>query len=358
MIDKKFWKQKKVLVTGHTGFKGGWLSLWLHILGAKVVGYSLDPITKKNFFNSTNIKKIFYKDFRKNIKNFKDLYHCIESTKPSIIFHLAAQPQVLESYNEPLDTIHTNVLGTTNLLEIARRKKFIKTVVIITTDKVYKNLNTKTRFKENDILGGDDIYSASKASADILSLSYAKSFPSKSFNLTTVRAGNCIGGGDWTKYRILTDSVNAFNSKKKLVLRNPNYKRPWQHVFEPLAGYIILAQKTFTSKSKKFLGAWNFGPSVKNHLTVFQFAKLFRKKMKSNSKIILLNIKDKREKITLDLNSNKARKTLGWKSFLNIKKTLQITAEWYLADKNKKNMLNFSANQLKDYTDLINNKKK
>ena len=120
MIDKKFWKQKKVLVTGHTGFKGGWLSLWLHILGAKVIGYSLDPTTKKNFFNSTNIKKIFYKDFRKNIKNFKDLNHCIESTRPNIIFHLAAQPQVLESYNEPLDTIHTNVLGTTNLLEIAR----------------------------------------------------------------------------------------------------------------------------------------------------------------------------------------------------------------------------------------------
>ena len=358
MIERCFWIGKKVLITGHTGFKGGWLSLWLKYLGAKIIGYSLNPITKKNFFNSTKLKKIFYKDFRKNIKSTKDLTKCIDSSRPQIIFHLAAQPQVLESYNQPLDTVNTNVVGTANLLEIVRKRKFVKVVIIITTDKVYKNINKNIKFKENSALGGDDIYSASKASADILALSYAKSFFNKNSNLATARAGNCIGGGDWTKYRILTDSVNAFYKKKKLILRNPFYKRPWQHIFEPLAGYILLAQKMYTNKGLNFNGAWNFGPSRKNHLTVYQFTKLFRKKMNSVSKIILLNIKDKREKTTLDLNSNKAKKLLGWKPLLNIEKTLSLSADWYLANKRKKDMLNFSLNQLQNYTNLINKYKK
>ncbi len=358
MIDKNFWNRKKVLVTGHTGFKGGWLSLWLKSFGAKIIGYSLNPITKKNFFNSTKLKTIFLKDFRKNIKSLKDLTHCIDSTKPQIIFHLAAQPQVLESYKQPLDTVNTNVVGTANLLEIVRKRKFVKVVIIITTDKVYKNLNKKKKFRENSILGGDDVYSASKASADIISLSYSKSFFNRNSSLATARAGNCIGGGDWTKFRILTDSVNAFYNKRKLILRNPTYKRPWQHVFEPLAGYIILAQKMYKRKGTSFSGAWNFGPSGKNHLTVYQFAKLFKKKMKSNSKIVLLNMKDNREKTTLDLSSTKAKKFLKWKPFLNINKTLSLTAEWYLANKAKKNMLNFSLNQLSSYTVLVNKSKK
>ena len=358
MIERRFWIGKKVLITGHTGFKGGWLSLWLKYLGAKVAGYSLDPITKKNFFNTTKLKKIFYKDFRKNIKSLKDLTKCIDTSRPQIIFHLAAQPQVLESYNQPLDTVNTNVVGTANLLEIVRKRKFIKAVVIITTDKVYKNINKNIKFKENSALGGDDVYSASKASADILTLSYAKSFFNKNSNLATARAGNCIGGGDWAKFRILTDSINAFYNKKKLILRNPFYKRPWQHVLEPLAGYILLAQKMYGKRGSNFSGAWNFGPSGKNHLTVYQFVKLFKKKMNSVSKIILLNIKDKREKTTLDLNSKKAKKLLGWKPLLNIDKTLSLTADWYLANKRKKDMLNFSLDQLQSYTNLINKYKK
>ena len=223
MIKKNFWRGKKVLITGHTGFKGGWLSLWLKILGAKVIGYSLNPITKKNFFNETKIKKIFKKDYRKNIKNIDDLSKCISTFRPQIVFHLAAQPQVLESYNEPLDTVKTNVIGTINLLEIARKKKFIKTIVIVTTDKVYKNLEKNIRFTENSPLGGDDVYSASKASADIITLSYIKSFFKNSFcNIATVRAGNCIGGGDWTKFRILTDSVEAFLNNKLTSVTIPN----------------------------------------------------------------------------------------------------------------------------------------
>ena len=357
IINKNFWNRKKVLVTGHTGFKGGWLSLWLKILGAKVSGYSLDPITKRNFFQQTGLKKIFYKDYRKNIQSIKDLTNSIELTKPEIIFHLAAQPQVLESFNKPLETIKNNVIGTTNLLEIARKKRFIKAVIVITTDKVYINSNTKISFKENFSLGGDDLYSSSKASADILSLSYIKSFFKKSnCNVATVRAGNCIGGGDWTKYRILTDSVTSFLENKQLVVRNPNYKRPWQHVLEPLAGYIILAQKLYSISGSNYVGAWNFGPSTKSHLTVYQFVKFLRKKMNSLSKIKLLHLKDIREKKSLYLNSKKANSKLKWRSLLNISETLNLTADWYLANYMKKNMLDYSAAQIRKYMQLINRK--
>jgi CDP-glucose 4,6-dehydratase len=356
MIDKNFWRGKKVLVTGHTGFKGGWLSIWLNFLEARIVGYSLDPITKKNFFGETNIKKIFIKDYRKNIQNIKDLTECIHTFKPEIIFHLAAQPQVLESYNQPLETIKTNVIGTANLLEIVRKLKYVKAVVIITTDKVYKNLNKDIKFKEDATLGGDDIYSSSKASADILTASYEKSFFKNSTNLASVRAGNCIGGGDWTKFRILTDSVNAFSKNKKLKLRNPSYKRPWQHVLEPLAGYLLLAKKLYSKNGSKYNGSWNFGPTTKKHLSVFEFAKLLKKKMNSVSKIILLKHEDNKEKYTLDLNSAKAKNFLNWKPLLNIEKTLSLTADWYVASKSKKNMYKFSLEQIKIYSNLINKK--
>ena len=353
MINKNFWKKKKVLITGHTGFKGGWLSLWLKILGAEVAGYSLNPITKKNFFDSTKIKKIFKFDFIKNIKNFNDLSSCIKKFKPEIIFHLAAQPQVLESFNEPLDTTKTNIIGTANLLEIAKNKKFIKSVVIITTDKVYQNLEEKVRFSENDPLGGDDLYSASKACADIISLSYSKSFFKRSnCSVATARAGNCIGGGDWTKYRILTDCSNAFLNNKKLLLRNPNSRRPWQHVLEPLSGYIILAQKLYGKNGYNFSGAWNFGPNRQNHLKVKQFAKLFKKKLKSKSKIFIKKKQDKREKSFLDLESKKSERKLKWRAILNIKKTLELTANWYLAYKNKENLLEVSSKQIKEFMKL------
>ena len=358
MIDKKFWSGKKVLVTGHTGFKGGWLSLWLKYLGAKITGYSMNPLTKKNFFNETKIKKLFYKDYRKNIQNIKDLTKCIHTCKPEIIFHLAAQPQVLESYNQPLDTIRTNVIGTANLLEIVRKLKYVKAIVIITTDKVYKNQNKNIRFKENSSLGGDDIYSASKASADILTSSYEKSFFQKNTNIVSVRAGNCIGGGDWTKFRILTDSVSAFSENKKLKLRNPTYKRPWQHVLDPLAGYLMLAKKLYLRNGSKYSGAWNFGPTNKNHLSVHQFAKMLKKKMNSFSKIVLLKTNDNKEKHTLDLNSNKAQNLLGWRPLINIEKTLSLTADWYLASKNKKNMISFSLRQIEIYSNLMNRHKK
>ena len=351
MINKRFWQGKKVLITGHTGFKGGWLSLWLKHLGAKVSGYSLSPITNKNFFDITKLKNIFDNDFRKNIQNMNDLSKAVKKIKPQIIFHLAAQPQVLESYNNPYNTVLSNTMGTTNILEIGRKFKFVKSIVIITTDKVYKNNERKIKFNEDDPLGGDDLYSSSKASADIITLSYLTSFyKNKKCGLAVARAGNCIGGGDWTKYRILSDCSNSFLKNKNLIIRNPKSRRPWQHVFEPLLGYIMLGEKIFKNKYKKFNGAWNFGPNVSNHVNVEQFAKILKRKMKSNSKLIVrLKKNDKREKTQLDLKSQKSKKLLGWRSFLNINQTLQLTADWYLAFKKDQNMFEVSKRQVKDF---------
>ena len=352
-----FWKNKKVLVTGHTGFKGGWLSLWLYILGAKIAGYALNPKTKKNFFNILNLKKIFTIDVRKNIQSISEIKKLIKKFKPEIIFHLAAQPQVLESYLNPLDTIKTNVIGTANILEISKKFNFIKAIVIITTDKVYRNFNKKIRFAEEFPLGGEDIYSSSKASADLISQSYIKSFfKKKHCNIGIARAGNCIGGGDWTKFRILTDSSNSFLSNKKLYLRNPKSIRPWQHVFEPLNGYMLLAEKLYKKKGKLFTESWNFGPREKKHITVKQFAENYRKALSSSSKIEVKKSKEKKEKTYLDLDSQKAMKRLKWKPLLNIEKTIKLTADWYLAYKKKKNLMSFSINQLKEFM-LIKSKK-
>ena len=350
-----FWRNKKILVTGHTGFKGGWLCLWLKMMGAKVCGYSIDPITKESFFKTTKLSKVLDQDHRKNIENYHHLEKVIAKFKPEIIFHLAAQPQVLTSYNEPFSTIKTNFIGTVNLLEIIKNNNFIKSAVIVTTDKVYKNNEKNIKFKEGDALGGDDVYSASKACADIMTLSYIKSFfQNKICNIATVRAGNCIGGGDWTKYRILTDAVNAFSKNQKLIIRNPKSKRPWQHLLEPLSGYILLAKKLYKNKGSKFSGAWNFGPDESNHSSVYQFANSLKYKMQSKSKIIIKSTNQKLEKKQLSLNSRKAKKVLGWSPTLNENLSVKLTAEWYLAFFQKKNMLEYSKKQIIEFCKTSN----
>ncbi len=225
--------------------------------------------------------------------------------------------------------------------------------MIVTTDKVYKNNEKKVKFSENDHLGGDDLYSSSKACADIITHSYFKSFLENSTcGIATARAGNCIGGGDWTKFRILTDASEAFLKNKNLYIRSPNSTRPWQHVLESLYGYIILAEKIFGNKQKKYCTSWNFGPSRKKNLNVISFAKIFKSKMKSKSKLILRNKIDKREKKNLDLDSRKANKELLWKSFLSINDTLKLTADWYLAEFKKQDMYKFTRLQIEEFLKL------
>ena len=352
-LKKKFWKNKKVLVVGHTGFKGGWLTMILNLLGAKVYGIALNPETKPNFFNLVNLKKYLIKDLRINIENYDRLNKEIKKIKPSIIFHLAAQSKVRDSYTSSLNTIKTNVLGTANILEIFRNNSFINSLLITTTDKVYKNKNNKRSFTEIDELGGDDIYSASKSSIEIIANSYNESFFNKSRkqSIICLRAGNVIGGGDWTKDRIVKDCAESFIKNKPIKIRSPGASRPWQHVLEPLFGYLKLAEKLYTNK--KFVGSWNFGPNFKNNLKVLDVAKFGIKVLKSKSKISF-NKPKYYESEHLSLDNKKSFKYLKWKTFLKPKDALKLAFDWYkfYYDNidNKKLVVKFTFLQIKEYT--------
>ena len=357
MKKRNFWKNKKVLVTGHTGFKGSWLTLILHSLEAKVYGYALNPISKPNFFDGVGLKKFLIKDFRENILNIRRLKSVINRVKPDIVFHLAAQSSVLVSYKEPIETIKANAIGTVNLLEILKSSKSIKSGIIVTTDKVYLNLEKKVKFKETAALGGHDIYSASKAACEILTQSYVKSFcqEDKICRIATVRSGNCIGGGDWTKDRIMKDCAEAFLKNKNLNIRSPNASRPWQHVMEPLFGYLILAEKLYFDKKRKFVGSWNFGPNKKNNFKVRDVANFGRKILNSKSKIIITR-KILYESEHLSLDSSKSFRNLKWQTFLNAKQALKLTFDWYRYyydgfSKNK--IINFTLNQIRHYKKKI-----
>ena len=292
--NQKFWKKKKVLVTGHTGFKGGWLCVLLNMLGCEVSGLALKKaVSKNNFFQSVNLKKILKYDFRQDISDIKKLNKAVSKSKPEIIFHMAAQSSVIKSFEDSHNTVVSNILGTTNILEVIKLNKKIKCAILITTDKVYQNYKFRKFFNENSQLGGDDIYSGSKACCELMVHSYRKAFIEKlNCNVATVRAGNCFGGGDWTPERIVKDILESFTRNKSLILRNPEATRPWQHVIEPLVGYLLLAEKLSSKSGKNFAEAWNFGPSLKQNMKVKNLVNL-SKKLGSKSKIIV-NKKDKK----------------------------------------------------------------
>jgi len=357
-LNIKFWKNKKVLITGHTGFKGGWLSVILNILGSNISGYSLNPKGKNNFFKDVKIKSLFKNDIRHDISDIKFLKKKINIIKPEIIIHLAAQSSVIESFKDPRNTVMTNTLGTFNLLEASRDLKNLKCFLIITTDKVYQNYETTRHFNENSKLGGDDIYSGSKACCEILTNSYRKSFFHNSkCKIATVRAGNCFGGGDWTEDRIIKDALENFYNNKKLVIRKPEATRPWQHVLEPLFGYLILIQKLCSKNGKKFEGAWNFGPGLKQNLKVLNLVLIVKKALNSKSKIYIdksfkkyKNLKFKIfESKHLNINSLKAKKYLNWSPNLTINNSVDLTVEWYRAFKKRKNLLSVTKSQVKKY---------
>lgn len=357
-LDKKFWKNKKILITGHTGFKGGWLSVLLSNLNSKVSGYALNPVGKNNFFSSAKVKKILNFDFRKDITEINNLKNCIKKVKPEIIFHLAAQSSVIESFKDSRNTVLSNIVGTSNILEVLKDQKKVKCLIIITTDKVYQNYKYLKKFDENSELGGDDIYSSSKACCELLAKSYVKSFYSKSkLKIVTVRAGNCFGGGDWTKDRIVKDCLEKFYLNKNLFIRSPEATRPWQHVIEPLVGYLKLGEKLCSRDGAKFEGPWNFGPSRKQNMKVLNLAQLIKKEIQSKSKIIIKR-KDKRfvnknfkvfESKYLFIDSNKAFKKLKWKSKLSIEESVKLTVDWYKSFKKKGDILNLTKEQINNY---------
>ena len=349
-MNKKFWKNKKVLITGHTGFKGSWLSLWLKILGANVVGISLPPNGKKNLYTISSLKNKLVKSIYLNIKNKKKLEKEIIKIKPNIIFHLAAQPLVIESYKKPLNTIETNILGTANLLEVSKKVNSINAIVIVTTDKVYKNNNKKIFHSEKDQLGGDDIYSYSKASVEMLVYSYRKSFLKDKINISTVRAGNVIGGGDWSENRLIPDFIKAYQDKKKLIIRNPNHIRPWQHVLDCLYGYILVAEKIYKNKKLTNLDSFNFGPKNNHLLSVNEIIKMMLKKLNNSVNIIHKHKKyEFSEKKFLALNSSLAKKILGWSSKLAAQDSINLTLDWYKEYFKKKDMYKYSCKQIINY---------
>ena len=269
-----FYKDKVVFITGHTGFKGSWLSLWLQKLGAKVIGFSLNPPTTPSLFEEAKIKETIV-SIISDVRDYNSIYKSLKKYKPSIVFHLAAQSLVIESYKNPIDTLSTNVMGTVNILEACRELN-IPTLVNVTSDKCYNNIDSKTNFKETDALGGNDVYSASKACSEIITHSYVSSFfKDKVHNITkvaTARAGNVIGGGDWADNRLIPDISRALSKDKTIEIRSPHSTRPWQHVFDPLNGYLILARNLHLDVQNS-IGAWNFGPSDRESRSVEFIAK-------------------------------------------------------------------------------------
>ena len=280
---KKFWNKKKVFITGHTGFKGTWLCIILSYLNSRIYGYAL--ISKKeSLFNKSKIIKKLASNSYSDINDISKLKKELKKSKPEVIFHLAAQPLVLESYKDPLKTFSTNIIGTLNLLECIREIKSIKSVVIITTDKVYKINKKNNAFSELNQLGGFDPYSASKVGTEIVVDCYIKSFFKNTFlqnKVSTARAGNVIGGGDFSKDRLVPDIIEAINNGKKLIIRNPNYIRPWQHVLDPLMGYLILAKKQYKNKINNTQPCWNFGPNKNNFKKVIDVVNYINKKKKT-----------------------------------------------------------------------------
>ena len=352
---KKIFYRKKIIVTGHTGFKGSWLTLWLNILGAKVIGISNDiPSNPSNFLALGLKKKII--DKKIDIRNLKLLKKTFLTYKPDFVFHLGAQALVKKSYLDPVYTWETNTIGTLNVLESLRVLKKKCIAVLITSDKSYKNLEIKRGYHENDILGGKDPYSASKASAELVIQSYISSFFSKNKTkaiIGTARAGNVIGGGDWSENRLLPDCVKSWSKSKKVIIRSPKSTRPWQHVLEATWGYFVLA--AMLKKNKKLHGeAFNFGPNTRNY-KVISLVQLIEKYWKGITwKVIKKNKEDFYESDLLKLNCNKSKKILNWKSILNFKETIKMSVDWY---KNyyldKKNVYQFSINQILDYQKLL-----
>jgi len=343
----KCFKNKKIIITGHTGFKGSWLSLWLNMSGAKVYGisnnYKSTETNIKNFRLKKNVK-----NFNIDIRNFEKLNKIITKIKPDFIFHFAAQSLVGNSFKNPVYNFETNFNGTLNLLEVLRLSKFKCISIIITSDKSYKNLEIKRGYTENDILGGDDPYSASKASAEFVINSYFKSFlkNKKNLRIAICRAGNVIGGGDWSNDRLIPDIMRSILNNKKVKLRNQSSTRPWQHVLDVLNGYLILASKL--KKNNKLNGqSFNFGPPIKSNYTVLAIVR----EMKKNWNLLewVFSNRTYHESTLLKLNSSKSLKYLNWKNKLDFKELIKLVTDWYKYFYENKNIYDFSIKQIRNF---------
>lgn len=351
-LSPEFWKGKRVLLTGHTGFKGSWLALWLHSLGAKVTGFALDPGTTPNLFELARVDECLV-DCRGDLRDLGALLDVMSSCEPEIVLHLAAQPLVREAYRDPLGTYSTNVMGTLNVLEAIRQVGGVRACVLVTTDKVYANQEWLWPYRENEALGGHDPYSSSKACCELLAQSYGASFfaadryEEHGLALATARAGNVLGGGDFAPERLIPDVFKAWSAGEPVTLRYPQAVRPWQHALEPLAGYLQLAAALYENGSE-FAGAWNMGPSDSDMCSVGDVVERLASRW-PQAPGLRIEPSDLHEAGLLRLDSSRARQLLAWQPRWSLQQCLQYTLDWHLAWKNGEDMHDVTLAQLNLY---------
>lgn len=349
-----FWRGKKVLLTGHTGFKGGWLALWLASMGARVTGYALAPSTTPNFLETSKVSAILERSYIADVRDLVALQRAMDVVKPEIVIHMAAQPLVRYSYTHPVETYSTNVMGTVHLLESVRALDCVRAVVIVTTDKCYENKEWAWGYRENEPMGGYDPYSNSKGCAELVTSAYRQSyFPSERYfehgvAIASARAGNVIGGGDWSLDRLIPDAIRAFEANKAIVIRNPLATRPWQHVLEPLSGYLVLAQALF-NEGAKFNGGWNFGPSADDVQPVSAVIDLFIKYWDTQCKWEQDQSDQPHEANSLSLDCSKARQQLNWTPRWGLSQAIENVTDWYRASRTHSNMDEISLNQIRSF---------
>lgn len=331
---RDFYKGKRVLVTGHTGFKGSWLSIWLHEMGAEVIGVALDPQTEKDNFVLSGIGSKIKADIRADIRDAAEMQRIVDMYQPQIVFHLAAQPLVRLSYDEPVDTWQTNVMGTINVMEAFRHCASAKVAVMITTDKCYENRETNHAYTEDEPMGGYDPYSSSKGACEIAISSWRRSFmnPAEYAKhgkaIASVRAGNVIGGGDWAKDRIIPDCIRAIEAGKPIAIRNRHSVRPWEHVLEPLSGYLTLAQKLWEHPTE-YCEGWNFGPKMDSVVPVWDVATMLTNEMGQGELLDQTDPNAPHEANLLMLDITKAQTRLDWHPRLTTAGAVALTADWY-----------------------------
>jgi CDP-glucose 4,6-dehydratase len=348
-VNTDFWRNKRVFLTGHTGFKGSWLAIWLQSLGAEVTGFALSPPTKVNLFDLANVSTGM-KSIIGDIRNQPSLLISMMAAQPEVVIHMAAQPLVTDSYDYPVETYHTNVMGTVHVLEAVRFTPGVKAVIVVTTDKCYENKEWQWGYRENEPMGGHDPYSSSKGCAELVTAAYRKSyFKLQDIAVATARAGNVIGGGDWAKGRLVPDILEAFDENKIVVIRNPNAIRPWQHVLEPLSGYLTLAENLYTN-GQEYAEGWNFGPNDDDARSVQWIVENLVKtwgheaNWKQDHEVHL------HEANFLKLDISKAKARMGWQPRWTLAEALESIINWHQAWLRNEDMKMFCLKQISQFT--------